>query len=43
MENSNEFLGAMQEELAGVMEEWKAKFVTGVIRQMVARSIKKEE
>ncbi|MBU1356088.1 MAG: hypothetical protein KJ620_05930 [Candidatus Edwardsbacteria bacterium] len=43
LENSNEFLGAMQEELAGVMEEWKAKFVTGVIRQMVARSIKKEE
>lgn len=41
LENINGFLGAMQEELAVVMEDWKARFVTGVIRQMVARSIKK--
>jgi hypothetical protein len=43
LENIDGFLGALQEELAGVMEEWKARFVAGVIKQMVVRSIKKEK
>lgn len=41
LENIDAFLDAMREELAVVMEGWKAKFVTGVIKQMVIRSIKR--
>ncbi len=43
LENIDDFLAAMREELAVVMEGWKAKFVAGVIKQMVDRATKKEE
>ncbi len=36
-ENAGPFLEAMRVELAGVMEEWKAGFVTGVLRQLIAK------
>lgn len=36
--NSPAFLESMREELSGFTEEWKARFVTGVIGQMIARS-----
>ncbi len=36
-ENAEPFLAAMRTELCGVMEEWKAKFVTGVLRQLIGK------
>jgi hypothetical protein len=36
-ENADVFLEAMRAELTHAMEEWKAKFVTGVIRQLINR------
>lgn len=41
--NLDDFLEAMRCELMNVMDEWKTKFVTGVIKQMVVRSMEKEE
>lgn len=38
VDNLDDFLLAMRYELTGIMEEWKAKFITGVIRQMVVKS-----
>ncbi len=36
--NAGEFLNCMREELSCFTEDWKAKFVTGVIRQMISRA-----
>ena len=36
-DNAADFLECMRQELQRFMEEWKAKFVTGVIRQMIAK------
>ncbi|GEM_PF-3702456 len=36
--NAEVFLECMREELEKFTEEWKARFVTGVIAQMIARS-----
>lgn len=38
-ENAGPFLDAMQAELSGVMEEWKALFVTGVLRQLINKRV----
>lgn len=37
-ENSGAFLDCMREELSRFTEDWKARFVTGVIRQMIDRA-----
>lgn len=37
-DNAGEFLECMREELSRFTEDWKAKFVAGVIRQMIARA-----
>jgi hypothetical protein len=39
VDNIDDFLLAMKYELVEIMEEWKAKFIIGVIRQMVIRGL----
>lgn len=36
--NAGVFLDSMREELGRFTDEWKARFVTGVISQMIART-----
>jgi hypothetical protein len=38
-QNAEPFLLAMHAELSAVMEEWKAKFVTGVLRQLINKRV----
>jgi len=42
-DNAPDFLEYLEEELCGVTEEWKAKFITGVIRQMISRAEQQDE
>jgi hypothetical protein len=42
-DNAPDFLEYLEEELSGVTEEWKAKFITGVIRQMISRAEQQDE
>ncbi|MDI6739425.1 MAG: hypothetical protein QME74_03575 [Candidatus Edwardsbacteria bacterium] len=39
-ENAEPFLEAMRVELSKVTEDWKAKFVTGILRQLINKKVR---